>query len=109
MGKSWPMMQGLLPPSSRVTGVRLAAAARMMWRPTVVEPVNSRWSNGRLENAWATSTSPLITATCSSGKVSAISFSSSAPVRGVASLILIITRLPAARAVISGTTASWIG
>ena len=33
---------GDLPPSSSVSGVRLAAAAAATCRPTAVEPVNSR-------------------------------------------------------------------
>lgn len=81
----------------------------MMCLPTVVEPVNSRWSNGRLENAAATSTSPLTTATWSSAKVLPISSSSSSPVRGVDSLILIITRLPAASAASIGPMARYSG
>lgn len=42
IGKSSPIMQGLLPPSSSVTGVRFSAAARITWRPIEVAPVNSR-------------------------------------------------------------------
>ncbi len=59
------MIAGDLPPSSSVTGVRLAAAARITWWPTAVEPVNSRWSNGSAENACATSASPFTTVTSS--------------------------------------------
>ena len=36
------MMQGDLPPSSSVTGVRLRAAASATCRPTAVEPVKNR-------------------------------------------------------------------
>ncbi|MNH32602.1 hypothetical protein D3C79_930580 [compost metagenome] len=41
-GTSAETMAGDLPPSSRVTGVRLCAAASITWRPTLVAPVNSR-------------------------------------------------------------------
>ena len=73
------MIAGDLPPSSSVTGVRLRAAARITWRPTAVEPVNSRWSNGSAENARATSASPLTTATSSAAKCSRDQFGEQAP------------------------------
>jgi hypothetical protein len=53
-GKSSQRMAGALPPSSSVTGTRLAAAAAITARPVWPEPVNSRWSNGSLENSMPT-------------------------------------------------------
>ena len=47
-GTAWDMSAsaktrlGDLPPSSRVTGVRFSAAARITWRPTWVDPVKNR-------------------------------------------------------------------
>ncbi|MNJ66100.1 hypothetical protein D3C77_621470 [compost metagenome] len=92
------MMVGDLPPSSRVTGTRFSAAARMTCLPMLLAPVNSRWSNGNAQKAWPTSAPPVTMATSSSantvGKMRAIS----ALVCGLNSDSLIITRLPAARA-----------
>ena len=45
------MMAGDLPPSSSVTGVRLRPAASATSRPTRVEPVKIRWSNGSAAKA----------------------------------------------------------
>ena len=53
------MITGDLPPNSKVTGVRLLAAARITCLPTAVEPVKSKWSNGKAEKADATSTPPV--------------------------------------------------
>jgi hypothetical protein len=61
-------MAGDLPPSSRVTGVRLSAAMRMMSWPTLVEPVNSRWSKGRRAKSAPTVASPSTTLTSSAEK-----------------------------------------
>ena len=41
------MIAGDLPPSSSVTGVRLAAAAWATLRPTAVDPVNVTTSTSR--------------------------------------------------------------
>ena len=79
------MMTGDFPPSSRVTGVRFAAAACMTLRPISVPPVNIMWSKARLEKLTAASISPVITVTYSSMKApSMMSFTTSA-VRGVIS------------------------
>src|SRR3546814_9653602 len=51
MGKSAATIAGDLPPSSSVSGVRLGAAAAITLRPTAVEPVNTRWSNGSAERS----------------------------------------------------------
>ena len=68
IGKPGATMTGDLPPSSRVTGVRLSEAARITSRPTPVEPLKSRWSNGWAAKARATSTPPFTTATRSLAK-----------------------------------------
>ena len=102
-------MTGLLPPSSRVTGVRFSAAARMTWRPTAVEPVNSRWSKGSEANSCETSISPPTATTFSGEKRSASRRDSSSPVAGVNSEVLIITRFPAASAEVSGPMARFTG
>ncbi|MCY1435439.1 hypothetical protein D9M71_515350 [compost metagenome] len=105
IGTSAEMIAGDLPPSSRVTGVRLSAAARITCLPMLVAPVNSRWSKGSLEKATPTSTSPSTTATRSSGKTLARISLSAWAVAGVDSLILTITRLPAASAATIGLMA----
>ena len=108
---SWPgaIKTGDLPPSSSVTGVSWALARRITSRPTAVEPVNSRWSNGRLAKACASATSPNATCASPPGKASASSVATAAAVRGVYSLILINTRLPAASASTSGPKARYSG
>ncbi len=103
------MMQGLLPPSSSVTGVRFAAAASATFRPVAVDPVKKRWSKGRRETASATAGPPVTTATSSGGKTSAIRRTSRSAVAGVRSDGLIRTRFPAATAVASGKRASCTG
>ena len=64
-GSRGATIAGDLPPSSSVTGVRFSAAARITARPTAVEPVKSRWSNGSAEKAARPSASPVTTATSS--------------------------------------------
>ena len=58
MAKLEPLlgMTGDLPPSSSVTGTRLALAAFITALPTGVEPVNTRWSKGSAKNAAPIST-----------------------------------------------------
>ena len=102
-------MQGDLPPSSSVVGVRLAAAAAATLRPTAVEPVKNRWSNGRLANSCATSGPPSATHTSSAENAWCSRVASSAEVCGVSSLGLSITRLPAASAVAVGPSVSCSG
>ena len=93
---------GDLPPSSSVTGTRFALAARMTARPTLVLPVNTRWSNGSAAKASPTSEPPVTTATCSSAKSPAPWSTISSDVFGVCSEGFSIARLPAAIAVASG-------
>ena len=102
-------MQGDLPPSSSVVGVRLRAAASATLRPTAVEPVKNRWSNGSAANPAATSAPPCTTLNSSGAKCFATSSASSADVRGVISLGFSITRLPAASAVAAGPSVSCSG
>ena len=103
------MMHGDLPPSSSVVGVKLAAAALATMRPTAVEPVKNRWSNGRLENSAANAPSPNTTQTSSGANAWPINSAIKADVAGVNSLGLSITRLPAASAVMTGPSASCTG
>jgi hypothetical protein len=103
------MMQGDLPPSSSVVGVRLAAAACATLRPTAVEPVNTRWSKGSDAKGLARLASPCTTQNSSGEKNWATSAASCAEVWGVSSLGLSITRLPAANAVMAGASASCTG
>ena len=100
---------GLLPPSSSVTGVRFSAAAFATIRPTAVEPVKNRWSNGSLANAAPVSAPPVTTVNSSGAKRCAIASASSADVAGVTSDGFSITRLPAASAPIAGASASCTG
>ncbi|MNT08217.1 hypothetical protein D3C72_1429530 [compost metagenome] len=104
-----PTMAGDLPPSSSVTGVRLAAAARITWWPTAVEPVNSRWSKGSAVKALATSASPLTTMISSGAKCCGTSCANKAAKRGVYSDSFTMARLPAASAPASGPTVRYSG
>ena len=103
------MMQGDLPPSSSVIGVRLAAASAATLRPMAVEPVKNRWSNGRPANLAASAASPWITQNSSASKASCTRLAINSAVRGVSSLGLSMTRLPAASAVAAGARASCTG
>ena len=100
---------GLLPPSSSVTGVRFSAAAIATMRPTAVEPVKKRWSNGSRVNSAPVLASPMTTVNSSGAKRCAIASASSADVAGVTSDGFSITRLPAASAPIAGASASCTG
>ncbi|MNI93689.1 hypothetical protein D3C73_1516780 [compost metagenome] len=75
----------------------------------LVAPVNNRWSNGRREKAMPMCASPRTTHTRSSGNTLANKVLSRAPVAGVDSLSLSITRLPADRAPTSGPMARYSG
>ncbi|MCY1383052.1 hypothetical protein D9M69_711380 [compost metagenome] len=90
-------------------GVRLTAAAAATLRPTALEPVKNRWSNGRLANSWATSAPPSTTLNSSAEKAPCTSEAMRAEVWGVSSLGLSITRLPAASAVAAGPSVSCSG
>ena len=104
-----PRITGLLPPSSRVTGTRFSAAARMTWRATEVAPVKIRWSKARREKASPTSGPPVTTAISSSEKAPANIVRISSEVAGVNSEGLIMARLPAARMPARGAKVRFTG
>src|ERR1700758_4298032 len=95
-------MTGHLPPSSSVTGTRFSAAALITRRATAPPPVKSRWSNGRLAKACATSGPPLTTAISDGSKTDEIMRSVKADEAGLNSEGRIMTRLPAATIPASG-------
>jgi hypothetical protein len=64
---------GLLPPSSRVTGVRVPAAPAMILRPISVPPVNRAWSNPSDSSSWVVVPSPSMTLTASGSRYCGIS------------------------------------
>src|SRR5262245_60457531 len=100
--QSSEMIAGDLPLSSRVTGVRFWAAAVATLRPTAVEPVKKRWSNGVLATASPTSGPPVTTVNSSGENSEATIRCSNVEVRDVISLGFNITRFPAASAAITG-------
>jgi hypothetical protein len=71
--------------------------------------VKIRWSNGSAAKALAISSSTRVTIISVESNFAAITSFSSAENRGVSSLGLIITRLPAASAPIAGASVSWSG
>ena len=100
---------GLLPPSSRVRGVRFEAAARITCSAMPVAPVNTRWSNGSPANSWPASDPPMTTATSSAENTLANISAIRAEVAGVNSDGLIMARLPAARTPASGVKVKFTG
>ena len=108
-GKSSQTIAGDRPPSSSVTGTRLAAAADMTRRPVSLEPVNSKWSNGSELNASPMPPVSSMKVSRSVGKyVGILSISNRVSVREF-SLILTIARFPAARIAVSGTKLKFRG
>jgi len=93
---------GLLPPSSKVTGVRFSAAALAISLPTSVLPVYSRWSQRSVGNSLASSRPPVTTAARSRSNAAASIFLSSSEHAGVYSEGLMIALLPAASMSTSG-------
>jgi hypothetical protein len=104
-------MFGLLPPSSRVTGIRFWLAYCMMSRPVVVSPVKAIFAIRLLEASGlpASAPKPLTMLTTPSGSRSLISSMSTRIEAGVCSAGLSTTQLPAARAGASFHTAIRIG
>ncbi len=100
---------GFLPPSSRVTGTRFWAAARCTSAPTDGEPVKNRRSNGSSEKAAATSAPPVTTSSSVASKYLGAVAAIRSAVCAVTSDILIITRLPAAKAADAGSTTRLTG
>jgi len=103
------MIAGLLPPNSRVSGVRCSAAARMTLRPVTVPPVKKMWSNGRVVRCAASSGPPNNTWTRSAGSEACIHSAMTWEVAGACSGGLTMTRLPAAKAAITGFIVSKSG
>ena len=104
-------MFGLLPPSSRVTGIRFCDAYCMISRPVVVSPVKAILAM-RLEDASglpASTPKPFTTLSTPAGSRSPISSISLRIDHGVCSAGLRTTQLPAARAGASFQTAIRIG
>jgi hypothetical protein len=103
---------GDLPPSSSVTGVRFARGrAITILRPTAVEPVKSRWSKGRRRERLRERASPGSDrdVVLGEGLAAGASGAAALEVAGVCSEGLIIARLPAASAAVSGARASCTG
>ena len=96
-------MAGDLPPNSRVTEARWAAAALITILPTRGLPVKKIWSNGRDSSPVATSSPPCNTVTSPSNTSSTIS-AMSWEVCGVNSEGFSTATLPAARHDTSGPT-----
>ncbi len=109
MSAERPRITGLLPPNSRVSGVRCSAAAFITCLATEVAPVNTRWSNASPENAWPTSGPPVITATSSGLNTPPNIRAISSEVAGVYSDGLIMARLPAASTPASGVKVRFTG
>ncbi len=104
-------MFGLLPPSSRVTGMRFWLAYCMINRPVVVSPVNAILAMRLLDASGlpASTPKPLTTLSTPAGSRSPISDIRYSIDTGVCSAGLSTTALPAARAGASFQTAIRIG
>ena len=104
-------MFGLLPPSSRVTGIRFWLAYCMISRPVVVSPVKAilRIRLDEASGLPASTPKPLTTLSTPGGSRSAISSISSMIDAGVCSAGLSTTALPAASAGASFQVAIRIG
>ena len=92
------MIAGLLPPSSRITGVRFSAAQAITERPVCPEPVNRIRSNGIFENSMPTPPVSSNQLSLSAGKYFGERSISSRVSATEFSDILTIARLPAAKA-----------
>ena len=101
-------MAGLLPPNSKVTGVRCSAAARMTMRATRLLPVYRMWSKRWASSSVVSATPPSTTVTAGSSSAM-ISEVSSAAVAGASSLGLPTTALPAEMAATIGSSSSCTG
>ncbi len=104
-------MFGLLPPSSRVTGIRFCEAYCMIRRPVVVSPVNAILRIRGLDASGlpASTPKPLTMLTTPGGSRSPITEMRCRIEAGVCSAGLRTTALPAARAGASFHTAIRIG
>ena len=104
-------MLGLLPPSSRVTGIRFCDAYCMISRPVVVSPVNAILAIRLLDASGlpASAPNPLTTLTTPGGSRSPISDIKYSTDAGVCSAGLSTAALPAASAGASFQVAIRIG
>jgi len=104
-------MFGLLPPSSSVTGIRLALAYCMISRPVLVSPVKAilRMRGLEARGLPASTPKPLTMLTTPGGRMSPISSISTRIETGVCSAGLSTIALPAARAGASFQTAIRMG
>ena len=104
-------MFGLLPPSSRVTGIRFWLAYCMISRPVVVSPVNATLATRGLQASGlpASTPKPLTTLSTPGGSRSPMTSMSLSTDTGVCSAGLSTTALPAASAGASFHTAIRIG
>src|SRR3569623_325108 len=102
-------MQGDLPPSSSVTGVRWTAAAFITERPTLELPVKKMESDFCYSKASASSRPPSTRAMYSGAQVALMSLASAAEVWGASSEAFKQTQLPAAIAPTNGVISSWKG
>ena len=106
MSASSATMTGLLPPSSRVTGVRCGAAPSYTLRPMSVPPVNSTRSKPCAINSWLTAPSPSITAIASVSRYRGTNSAINADDAGATSDGLRTTVFPAAMAPTAGPRVS---
>ncbi|SHW13276.1 Uncharacterised protein [Mycobacteroides abscessus subsp. abscessus] len=97
-------MTGLLPPSSRVTGVSVGAAPAMINFPTSVPPVNSAWSNPSASSACVVAPSPSTIRRASASRYCGSRRASSDEVAGANSDGFSTAQLPAAKAATRGAT-----
>ncbi len=102
-------MQGLLPPSSRVTGVRCRAAASITTWATRPLPVYMMWSKRCSSSAVVSPTPPSTRVMASGSMYSGTYFARAAEVCGVTSEGLRTTQLPAAMAPARGESSSPTG
>ena len=105
----WSKITGLLPPSSRVTGVRVFAAAAITTLPTAWEPVKKMWSKGCSSSASVSALPPWTTAACSRGRARVSTRSTTPAVAGAYSEGLTTAQHPADSAPIKGMRHRWKG
>ena len=102
-------MQGLLPPSSNVTGMRRSEARRITSLPTETEPVKKILSKGISNRAEFSALPPRTVVASSGGKASFTISARRALVAGEYAEGFKITVLPAAIASTSGSSESMKG
>jgi hypothetical protein len=100
------IIHGLLPPSSKTTGVRYEAAACITVRPTAGLPVKKIMSYFWSRRASFSFLPPSTTRTCPGSKTSSHIFAITDDVAGEYAEGLTITQFPAVNAAISGVIVS---